>query len=121
MAAAPGPARPLLSWRDGQAKQTILDFVSEVTPQGSPDFVAPEARIATFDNDRTLWAEQPIYFQLAFALDRLRTLAAEHPEWREPPPRWTAYDAKYFGVGMSEEVPMITTERAYTSPIWYTP
>lgn len=79
-------AEPLPSWNDGPAKQAILDFVSRVTQEGGPDFVAPEARIATFDNDGTLWAEQPMYFQLAFVLDRVRALAPEHPEWKETAP-----------------------------------
>jgi phosphoserine phosphatase len=86
LAAISCQAEPLPSWRDGQAKRAILDFVSRVTREGGPDFVAPEARIATFDNDGTLWAEQPIYFQLAFALDRVRVLATDHPEWKEKPP-----------------------------------
>jgi phosphoserine phosphatase len=86
LAAIPGRAEPLPSWRDGQAKRTILEFVARVTQEGGPDFVAPEARIATFDNDGTLWAEQPTYFQVAFVLDRVRVLAADHPEWKETPP-----------------------------------
>jgi phosphoserine phosphatase len=86
LAAVPGRAEPLPSWRDGEAKRTILDFVSRVTQEGGPDFVAPEARIATFDNDGTLWAEQPMYFQLAFVLDRVRALATDHPKWKEKPP-----------------------------------
>ena len=60
---------PLPSWSDGKAKQAIVAFVAKVTMEGSPDFVPPAERIATFDNDGTLWAEQPLYFQLLFALD----------------------------------------------------
>jgi phosphoglycolate phosphatase-like HAD superfamily hydrolase len=77
---------PLPSWNDGASKQAILDFVARVTEEGGPNYVAPAERIATFDNDGTLWAEQPIYFQLAFALDRVKALAPEHPEWREKEP-----------------------------------
>src|SRR4051795_13422754 len=79
-------ANQLPSWNEGQAKQAILDFVERVTAQGSPDFVSEPERIATFDNDGTLWAEQPIYFQLAFALDRIRALAPMHPEWTDKEP-----------------------------------
>jgi phosphoglycolate phosphatase-like HAD superfamily hydrolase len=84
-AQAPVPD-PLPSWNDGAAKQAIVDFVDRVTREGGPDFVAPPERIATFDNDGTLWAEQPVYFQLAFALDEIKRLAPQHPEWtdREP-------------------------------------
>jgi hypothetical protein len=66
---------PLASWSDTATKSSIVTFVKRVTKQGSPDLVPPAERIATFDNDGTLWAEQPIYFQLAFALDRVRALA----------------------------------------------
>jgi len=76
-------ADTLPSWNDGKAKQSIIDFVMKVTRQGSPDFVSPEERIATFDNDGTLWAEHPMYFQLLFALDRVKALAPQHPEWKE--------------------------------------
>ncbi|MCG6905774.1 MAG: haloacid dehalogenase-like hydrolase, partial [Desulfobacteraceae bacterium] len=77
---------PLPSWNDGQSKQAILAFVEKVTSSGSPDFVPVPERIATFDNDGTLWAEQPMYFQLAFALDRVKALAPEHPEWQGKEP-----------------------------------
>ena len=77
---------PLPSWNDGKGKQSIIDFVTKVTKEGSSDFVAPEERIATFDNDGTLWAEQPMYFQLFFALDRVKTLAPAHPEWKDKEP-----------------------------------
>jgi hypothetical protein len=72
--AAAQPADPLPSWHAGAVKQSILDFVASVTREGSPDFVPPAERIATFDNDGTLWAEQPMYFQLAFAVDRVKAL-----------------------------------------------
>ncbi len=77
---------PLPSWNDGATKQAIVDFVGRVTKDGSSDFVPPAERIATFDNDGTLWAEQPVYFQLAFALDRIKALAPQHPEWKDTQP-----------------------------------
>jgi phosphoserine phosphatase len=77
---------PLPSWNDGPAKQAILDLVRATTELGSPDFVAPEARLATFDQDGTLWVEHPIYSQVVFALDRVAALAPEHPEWRDKEP-----------------------------------
>jgi len=76
----------LPSWNDGKAKQSIVDFVAKVTNTGSPDFVASDDRIAVFDNDGTLWAEQPMYFQLLFALDRVKALAPQHPEWKDKEP-----------------------------------
>jgi hypothetical protein len=77
---------PLPSWNDGAAKSAILDFVARLTREGSPDFVPVPERIATFDNDGTLWAEQPVYFQVAFAIDRVKALAPQHPEWKETQP-----------------------------------
>lgn len=79
-------ADPLPSWRDTGTKRSIIDFVKKVTREGEPDFVPVAERIATFDNDGTLWAEQPMYFQLFFALDRIKALAPEHPEWAEQEP-----------------------------------
>ncbi|MGE3875964.1 MAG: HAD family hydrolase [Parvibaculaceae bacterium] len=76
----------LSSWNDGPARQAILDFVKRVTGENGTDFVPPAARIAVFDNDGTLWAEQPIYFQLAFAVDRVKALAPQHPEWKDKEP-----------------------------------
>ena len=77
---------PLPSWNDTAPRQAIIQFVEKVTKEGSPDFVPVAGRIATFDNDGTLWSEQPLYFQLAFVLDRIKALAPEHPEWREKEP-----------------------------------
>jgi len=77
---------PLPSWNDGEAKQSIIAFVAQVTKTGSPDFVPHAERIAVFDNDGTLWAEQPMYFQLLFALDRVKVLAPQHPEWKDKEP-----------------------------------
>jgi len=79
-------ADPLPSWNDGKAKQSIISFVEQVTKEGSPDFVPVAERIATFDNDGTLWGEQPMYFQLFFALDRVKALAPKHPEWKTKEP-----------------------------------
>jgi phosphoserine phosphatase len=79
-------ADPLPSWNEGQAKQSILAFVKKVTTPDSPEFVAVPERIATFDNDGTLWSEQPMYFQLFFAMDRVKVLAPQHPEWKDKEP-----------------------------------
>jgi hypothetical protein len=76
----------LPSWHDGAAKRAIVDFVKRVTTPGGKDVVPEPERIATFDNDGTLWAEQPMYFQLAFALDRVKALAPQHPEWKDQEP-----------------------------------
>ena len=73
------PLSPLPSWNDGVPKRAIIDFVTRVTTQGGPDFVPPAERIATFDNDGTLWCEQPMYFQAFFVFDRVRQLAAKNP------------------------------------------
>jgi phosphoglycolate phosphatase-like HAD superfamily hydrolase len=79
-------ADALPSWNDGAAKKSVMEFVMKVTKEGGPDFVPPAERIAVFDNDGTLWAEQPIYFQFAFALDRVKALAPQHPEWKTKEP-----------------------------------
>ena len=76
----------LPSWNEGAAKKSIFDFVARVTREGSPDYVKPEERIATFDNDGTLWAEQPMYFQIIFAMDRVKALAPKHPDWKTKQP-----------------------------------
>jgi len=85
-AAAFAQSDPLPSWNDGAVKKSITDFVARVTTPGTTDFVPVEQRIATFDNDGTLWCEQPIYFQVAFAVDRIKALAPQHPEWRNKQP-----------------------------------
>jgi haloacid dehalogenase-like hydrolase len=77
---------PLPSWNDGKAKQSIVDFVNVVTREGSPGFVPVPQRVATFDNDGTLWCEQPMFVQLAFALDQVKALAPQHPEWKKKQP-----------------------------------
>jgi len=79
-------ADPLPSWNDGANKTAVLDFVGKVTQKGSAGYVPPAERIATFDNDGTLWSEQPMYFQMIFALDRVKALAPQHPEWKEKEP-----------------------------------
>jgi phosphoserine phosphatase len=79
-------ADPLPSWNDGKSKQAIVAFVKKTTTAGTPDFIPPDERIATFDNDGTLWSEQPMYFQALFAFDRVRELAPQHPEWKTQEP-----------------------------------
>ena len=86
VAQAQTPADPLASWNDGPAKQAILDFARAATDQSSKDFVKPEDRIATFDQDGTLWVEHPGYGQAMFALDRVHALAPQHPEWQNQEP-----------------------------------
>ena len=83
--AAAQTADPLPSWNEGKAKQSIINFVTKVTKAGSPDFVPPAERIAVFDNDGTLWTEMPVPFQLAYALDTLKQMAAEKPELPKDP------------------------------------
>jgi len=85
-AAVASAADPLPSWSEGVSKSSIIEFVDRVTRAGSADYIQPRERIAVFDNDGTLWTEQPIYFQFAFALDRVKTLSAVHPEWRTTAP-----------------------------------
>ena len=86
--AAPSLAQadPLPSWNNGVTKKAITDFVARVTTQGGTDFVPVPERIATFDNDGTLWCEQPMYFQVAFAMDRVKAIAPQHPEWKDKEP-----------------------------------
>ena len=78
---------PLASWSDVASKTAVIDFVEAVTQQDSPDYVPPLERIAVFDNDGTLWSEKPAYFQLLFAIDRVKALAPEHPEWKTTQPQ----------------------------------
>ena len=94
-------APPLASWNEGPAKAAILRFVANVTTLGGPGYVPRPERIAVFDNDGTLWAEQPAYFQFQFALDRVKALAPRHPEWRsqEPFNHLLAGDMKAFAAG----------------------
>jgi phosphoglycolate phosphatase-like HAD superfamily hydrolase len=91
-------ADPLPSWNDGPVKQAVLKFVREVTTTGAPTFVPVPQRIATFDNDGTLWVEQPMYTQLAFALDRIKVMAPQHPEWKTQEPFKSVLDGNLKGV-----------------------
>lgn len=77
---------PLPSWNEGSAKEAVKDFVAKITTPGSVDFVSEPERIAVFDNDGTLWAEQPLYFQFLFAIERIKLLAPQHPEWKDKEP-----------------------------------
>lgn len=86
VAASAIAADPLPSWNDTAPKRAIVAFVERVTKPGSPDFVPPAERIAVFDNDGTLWAEQPMYFQAIFVFDRIKALAPQHPEWKKKEP-----------------------------------
>src|SRR6187431_2330714 len=79
-------ADPLPSWNDTAPKKAVVSFVEKVTKEGSADFVPVPERIATFDNDGTLWCEQPLYFQFLFIIDRVKALAPQHPEWKEKEP-----------------------------------
>jgi hypothetical protein len=85
-ATAAAQTDPLPSWNDGPSKQAIVKFIQDTTRQGSASLVAPVDRIAVFDNDGTLWSEQPMYFQLAFALDRVKAMAPQHPDWKTKQP-----------------------------------
>ena len=80
------PQRLLPSWNDSESKEAIVRFVTGVTREGGPDFVAPAERIAVFDNDGTLWSEKPLPFQLLFALDQVKAMAVDHPEWKTRQP-----------------------------------
>jgi phosphoserine phosphatase len=99
--ASRNPALP--SWNDGPARKAILSFVARVTKVGGPDFVAPAERIAVFDNDGTLWSEQPMYVQLAFAIDRVRALAPSHPEWAARQPFKAALEGDMAALAASGE------------------
>jgi phosphoglycolate phosphatase-like HAD superfamily hydrolase len=94
---------PLPSWKDTAPKQAIIGFVDKVTKPGSPDFVPAEDRIATFDNDGTLWVEQPMYVQLAFAIARVKQLAPQHPEWKTKQPFKGVLDGDMKAVAASGE------------------
>jgi phosphoserine phosphatase len=102
-AVAPMQSDPLPSWNEGATKTSILDFVTRVTAQGGPDFVPPERRIATFDNDGTLWIEQPMYVQLAFVLDRVKAMAPMHPEWKTKQPFAAVLDGDLKALAASGE------------------
>ncbi len=94
---------PLPSWNDTAPKKAIVAFVEKVTKEGSPDFVPAPERIATFDNDGTLWAEQPLYFQFLFVIDRVKALAPQHPEWKEKEPFASVLKGDLKGVAAAGE------------------
>lgn len=96
-------AEDLPSWNGGEAKNSIVDFVTAVTTEGGPNFVAPADRIATFDNDGTLWSEQPMYVQLAFALDRVKAMAPDHPQWKDTEPFKSVLAGDLKGIAASGE------------------
>jgi phosphoserine phosphatase len=103
------------SWNETAAKQAIVDFVSAVTNPSSPDFVPVSERVAVFDNDGTLWSEQPMYFQLAFAVDRVKALAPDHPEWQnEEPFRFVLQDSlhKVFAGGEHALIQLVMATHA---------
>jgi len=100
-------ADPLPSWNDGAPKKAIFDFIARTTTAGSGDFVAVPERIATFDNDGTLWTEQPIYFQFAFAIDRVKALAPQHPEWKDREPFKSVLAGDMAGIAASGEKGML--------------
>jgi phosphoglycolate phosphatase-like HAD superfamily hydrolase len=102
-AVAAQAADPLPSWQDAPIKQSIISFVEEVTTPGTPNFVPPAERIATFDNDGTLWTEHPMYTQLAFALDRVKALAPQHPEWKTTQPFKAVLDNDLKALGAAGE------------------
>ncbi|WP_297971309.1 HAD family hydrolase [uncultured Amaricoccus sp.] len=94
---------PLPSWNDGPTKQAIVAFVQAATAEGGPGFIAPDDRIATFDNDGTLWSEQPMYFQGMFVNDRIRAMAADHPEWADEMPYKAVLDGDLAALGAAGE------------------
>lgn len=96
-------SEPLPSWNDGASKQAIMDFVVRVTKDGSADFVPEAQRVAVFDNDGTLWAEQPMYVQAVFVADRVKTLASQHPEWTSKEPFASLLKGDATGVAASGE------------------
>jgi phosphoglycolate phosphatase-like HAD superfamily hydrolase len=109
-------ADPLPSWNDGAAKSSITEFVARVTAQGGPDFVPPDQRIAVFDNDGTLWIEQPMYVQLAFVFDRVKVQAPQNPDWKNKQPFQAALDGDMNALAASGEkglVELIAATHAY--------
>jgi hypothetical protein len=110
---------PLPSWNDTVNKKAIIAFVQQVTTEGSPNYVPPSERIATFDNDGTLWSEQPMYFPVAFARDRVRATAAQHPQWKSKQPFQAVLegDAKTIAAGGEQaEIELeVATHAGYTT------
>ena len=93
----------LPSWNDVKSKSAIVTFVTGVTREGGPDFVAPSDRIAVFDNDGTLWSEKPVPFQLIFAFDQVKAMAADHPEWKTRQPFASVLKGDMAGLAASGE------------------
>jgi hypothetical protein len=128
-AVVPAAADPLPSWTNDKAKQSIVAFVEAVTTERGADFVPAPERIAVFDNDGTLWVEQPMYPQLAFALDRIEALADQHPEWQEQQPFKAALEGDKQALGeagmeglmtllMASHAGMSTDAFAETATAW---
>ncbi|MBY5460504.1 haloacid dehalogenase-like hydrolase [Rhizobium leguminosarum] len=119
VASAYAQSDPLPSWNDTASKAAIVSFVEKVTGQGSPDFIPEPERVAVFDNDGTLWVEHPIYVQLAFALDRVKVLAPQHPEWKETQPFKAALEGDMKALAASGEKGLVelimTTHAGMTS------
>ena len=113
-------ADPLPSWNDGAVKDSVVDFVLRVTTEGSPDYVVPQNRIATFDNDGTLWVEQPLYTQFVFVLDRVKATSNEHPEWKTEEPFKSALDGnikKLLSYGEAGAIKLITATHSGMSTV----
>ncbi|UZE96319.1 HAD family hydrolase [Alkalimarinus alittae] len=108
---------PLPSWKEGPTKATIIDFVKRVTDPKSDDFVPPSERIATTDNDGTLWSEQPLYFQGLWALDRIKALAKDHPEWTQQEPYKSAIAGDMKGMMAQGKGPLLKMLMAAHSDI----
>ena len=108
---------PLPSWNDGETKAAIIEFVEAVSTEGSPDFVPIPERVATFDNDGTLWSEQPAYFQLFYAMDQIRDIADQHPEWQNTEPFKSVLNNDMTGVMASGEEGLIKIVMASHSNI----
>ena len=108
----------LSSWNEGPTKQSIVNFVRGATTSGGPQWVRPEERIAVFDNDGTLWTEQPMYVQLAFIIDRVKALARQHPEWKDKQPFKALLDGDLetvFAGGQRALVELVMTTHAGTT------
>ena len=103
MAFALAQEDPLPSWNDGASKRAIVDFVSKVTKEGGADYLPVAQRIAVFDHDGTLWSEQPMYVQGVFTLDRVKSLAEQHPEWRQTQPFQSVLEGNFAAIAMAGE------------------
>lgn len=114
-----GQTDPLPSWNDGPTKQSIIRFVQLVTDKSGKDYVSPEARIAVFDNDGTLWIEQPLFAQFVFAIDRVKALAPQHPDWKEKQPFKAALEGDLkaiFAAGEKGLLELMMTTHAGMTP-----